>query len=466
MGTLSVLALLIGATSVTTPKAGASPAGTISVHENTPLHPVPSDYSGFSIETGNVCYIVQLAQSDPAFVQLFKTMGPGIFNVGAGTGDRYASWSTTAQSSCAWKHEVVTPSLVDAFFSFAESVGYRVMWQVPLDNGALSADAAEAEAAYVSTMADVDSIEIGNESDRYQGGDTQTTIDDWDTVDQDYRADGGTAPLSGPSVSNQLGASYIRPFLAQDASKIDAVTQHYYVGPAMSQPTPTCQDLLNVGSLPSTVSGYVAIAGSYDLPLILNESNSYSEFGVPGVSNAFCSALWAADLMLIGLESGAQGLYFHGTADYPAGNIADKPEYFTPINEDGSPAPEYYGMLFYAQMTQAGGNQVKVSTPPPGLDAYAVSGGDGRLRVAVINRNAGARTVTLHTANSYHRASEIKLRAPSLTSLSGVTLGGASVTADGTWTPQPFTLTVGGSTLSVKVPAYTGVIITYAPSAS
>ncbi len=138
----------------------APSAKTVTVSETKLLREVPRRYIGFSIEPANLCYVVQLAQTTPAFVQLFKNLGPGTFRVGGNTGDTDASWSSTAGSpTCEWNRLVITPGLVHAFFDFAQRVGYRVIWQVPLNNGNPTQDAAEA--AYVSTMPGLYSIEIG-----------------------------------------------------------------------------------------------------------------------------------------------------------------------------------------------------------------------------------------------------------------------------------------------------------------
>lgn len=443
--------------------AQASATPTVTVSETAPLNAVPSRYTGFSIDPANLCYVVSLAQTDPSFGQLFKNLGPGVFRVGGNTGDTHASWSTTATASCIWNNLVVTPALVQAFFAFAQSVGYQVMWQVPLGNNNPAEDAAEA--AYVSTMPDLQSIEIGNEPNYYTAATTnyQTFINNWDTTYQDYLADGGTAPLSGPGVTSYQ-SFYLTPFLTQDSADITALTEHYYMGKAES--SRTCSDLLAVGKLKSVSVADVSLARSYSLPFIMNETNTYSGVGEKGVSNAFCSALWSADYMLIGLENGVQGMYFHGVADYPKGNSGGAVQYYTPVNENGTPAPEYYGMLFYHQMALSGGSQVGVTTAnAANIDAHAIAGGDGELRVALVNRNSAARSVTVHTALAYAQASEISLSAPALNSLSGVTLGGASVAANGTWTPVPQPVTVTGSTSVIQVPANTGVIVTYSPSA-
>jgi hypothetical protein len=439
----------------------------VTVNENAPLHTVPASYIGFSMEPTQLCYVVSLANSDPAFAQLFRNLGHGVIRVGGNTGDKKASWSTTATSpTCASGKLVVTPSLVDQFFTFVQSIGWKVMWQVPLDNGKYAMDAAEA--AYVSNEAGLLSVEFGNEPNDYSDASTvyDTYISDWNALYQDYLADGGTAPVTGPAAS--IGAKwYVTPFLGQDASHLLALTGHYYFASAGTHRNDTCSTLLyDKGLVPGrgpAASG-VAQAAKYGLPYIMNETNTYSGQGLNGVSNAFCSALWADTYSLAGVSVGAKGINFHGVANYPPGNSWGKPEYYTPINEDGTPAPEYYGMLAAYQLLKAGGSQVSASAAnATELDAYAVMGSDGDLRVALVNRSSTDYQVTVNTSDSYSQASEIVLTAPSLSSLSGVTLGAASVASDGTWTPSPQPISVSGTSSSVSVPAYTAVDVTYAP---
>ena len=165
-----------------------------------------------------------------------------------------------------------------------------------------------------------------------------------------------------------------------------------------------------------------------------------------------------------GLAAGLQGMYFHGTANYAPGNSLGLSQCYTPINEAGTPAPEFYGLLFWQQMSGAGGSQVMAGTQNvTGLDAYAVTGGDGRLRLALVNRDSASITVAAHTSLAYTKASEISLTGPALNSLSGITLGGTAVAADGTWTPHPQPVIVNGTSSTITIPAYTGMIITYSP---
>ena len=213
--------------------------------------------------------MVQLAETTPAFVQLFRNLGPGTFRIGGNTGDNHASWSSTATApTCRWNGLVMTPGLYCLFFAFAQQVGYRVMWQVPLNNGEPLQDAAEA--AYVSTMPDLYSIELGNEPNYYYdaSADYQAYIDDWATTYHDYIADDGGAPVTGPAATVSA-TFYINPFLDQHATDVIVDTGHWYAGTALSNPT--CSTLLQSASRARTASG-VAIASKYGLPFIMNEN--------------------------------------------------------------------------------------------------------------------------------------------------------------------------------------------------
>ena len=66
------------------------------------------------------------------------------------------------------------------------------------------------------------------------------------------------------------------------------------------------------------------------------------------------------------------------------------------------------------------------------LTAYAVRRGDGRIVLAVINKDL-SRDATVTIAGA-PRAEVMRLRAPSVSALKDVSLGGAGVDGDGHWT--------------------------------
>jgi hypothetical protein len=455
--------LVLGLAPLLEPAASSASAGpiTVTVSATTILRAVPDRYLGFSIEAASLCDMMRLAHTNRGFVQLFRDLGPGLFRVGAITGDVSASWSTSSAPMCSWKRTVLTPGLVTDFFRFARSVGYQVMWQVPLGNGKLSEDAAEA--AYAASLPGIYSIEIGNEPNFYPNVVTQYQlyINEWQQVYTRYMSLGGRVGVSGPSTTLRLHVQYFDHFVQEKAGKLLALTQHYYQADTSLDPHLTCLTLLQLQGTPANLAKMASLATSYNLPLILNETNNYLHYGTPNVSNAYCSALWAAYYLLTGLHDGILGIDLHGVPNFPPGNTSGKLEYFAPIDQSGRPAPEYYGLLFYHAVTHAGGSEVAVSTTrATSLDAFAVAGSDGKLRVALLNRAAAPVPVTLQTDSAYARAGEISLTAPSLSSLSGVTLGGASVAPDGTWAPRPRPVALHGHRATVLVPPYEAIVVT------
>ena len=101
------------------------------------------------------------------------------------------------------------------------------------------------------------------------------------------------------------------------------------------------------------------------------------------------------------------------------------------------------------------------------LRVYAIRNGT-RLRLVIVNvdnpANSAARPVAFTLPASYHNGSFYRLSAPSLTATSGISLGGHSVSANGTFAgPAPNSLRVNGKTLSVSVPAGTATVISLTP---
>ena len=94
--------------------------------------------------------------------------------------------------------------------------------------------------------------------------------------------------------------------------------------------------------------------------------------------------------------------------------------------------PGYYGMLFFSQAARGRVVPVEVRGGGVNLTAYGVLGGDGKLRVAMINKDLAADAVVTVAARQ-PRAHVLRLAAPSVGAKDGVTLGGAAVAPDGTW---------------------------------
>jgi Glycosyl hydrolase family 79 C-terminal beta domain len=95
------------------------------------------------------------------------------------------------------------------------------------------------------------------------------------------------------------------------------------------------------------------------------------------------------------------------------------------------------------------------------VKAYAFIGKDHLLRAALINKEPSTDVeVRLISPKKFTHVSAMRLRAPSLESKSGVTLGDTEVLASGRWEPGwPERLTVRGSECIVHLPRASAAIV-------
>jgi hypothetical protein len=88
--------------------------------------------------------------------------------------------------------------------------------------------------------------------------------------------------------------------------------------------------------------------------------------------------------------------------------------------------PEYYGLLMFAQAAPPGSRLIPTAiTNAQGVKVWATRGRQGHTRIVLINESLDRRTIAVNAAGSRSATLE-RLRAPALTSTTGVTLGGQS----------------------------------------
>jgi len=173
------------------------------------------------------------------------------------------------------------------------------------------------------------------------------------------------------------------------------------------------------------------------------------------VSNAFCSALWAADYLLRLASFGCAGVNLHGggagvirgsLGDHLPGEqltpdaaaIAAEGSFYTPIagsREKGfSARPIFYGMKLAG--TLAGGKMrpVTFDQAPTNASAWAAEMSDGQTRLVLINKDP--RQKLQITPATSRDAKVWRLQAPSLTATTGVTLANAQFTPAKPWQPS------------------------------
>jgi hypothetical protein len=412
---------------------------------------IRSGFLGLSLEYQT---IEPYAGSDPAainpvLVALIRNLFPGQrpeLRIGGDSTD-WAWWPTPAVRRPAGIRIDLTPTWLQVTDALASTLDARMILGIDLeaDSGPLAA--AEARAFITGVGAGrVQALELGNEPELYesfgwyrnaQGQAVPGRSPGWSftryvqDLSRIERALPPEAPLAGPAVGAPGWMRDVGRFIkAQPRARI--VTLHRYplqqCGlPAASKQYPSIAHILSPKAsrgLADTVVRYVTDAHGHGDVIRIDEMNTVSCGGAPGVSNAFASALWSVDALFQMARVGVDGVNIHTFrgATY---------ELFTFKRVNGTwtgfVAPQYYGMLMFAQAAPPGSRLLRVGGVSRSLRAWATRARDGRTRVVLINDDTRhARTVGVRAPVSGGPASLERLLAPSVHATSGVTLGGRS----------------------------------------
>src|SRR5256885_9524617 len=186
----------------------------------------------------------------------------------------------------------------------------------------------------------------------------------------------------------------------------------------------------------------------HGLPLRIDEATSVSCAGQVDTSDTFGAALWAVDFSLIAARAGVPGLTFPGgLGPCLSGGTITSPWSSPLCTQPGGllrARPESYALLLLRSLE--GGAFVRADyRTSRDISVYALRAADGSLRVLIDDMEPGgarhlgpARAlaparVVLRVERTYDRASVVRLTAPAIGAKGGVSLGGASVGADGSF---------------------------------
>lgn len=242
-------------------------------------------------------------------------------------------------------------------------------------------------------------------------------------------------------------------FLIRNAQDLTLVDYHAYaLGNCQGPPYKTVTDLLGsfaAESMADNAVPKVAQAAQYGLGLIISEGNNIITCndnglnGVPGVSDAFASALWGTDFLFELANAGVQGFNFMtalGEAYVPVDftstltSASGKPKVYS---YKATVKPLYYGMLLFSQAT---GYQARLLTTDNqtigNVKIWATKDQSGVVRVVAINKDQSkSGNARIRLSSPRGPGSFTRLTAPSVTATKGVTLAGQ--TFDGTLDGRP-----------------------------
>ncbi len=442
---------------------------------------VPSDYLGFSFETAQLEDPTLFAADNRELVSLFKTLSAdGVLRLG-GNSSEFCWWKArpadrppelpeTARSDDNWMPHAFTaiePVAVDRLAGFLEATGWKAIYGLNLGTGTAERDAEEA--AYVAKRLGPRLLyfQIGNEPEYYRNANNRLRGQDWDfekylaqwvTFARAVLARVPDARFGGPDVGSNAKwvADFAEAAPKQLPGRIVACTSHYYVMGPPDSPQSTMQRLLAPDPrVDRDAQRIMSAATQTHISYRMTEGNSCYRGGKPGVSDAFGSALWAADYLLKLASYGCAGVNLHGGSTQvirgalgghlpgaesgpgarpaPAGGT-----FYSPIvgsREAGfSARPVFYGMKLAGIFCGGRMRPVQFEGAHANTTAWAAEMPDGATRMILLNKDARQK-VELLIPSSYD-AKLWRLQAPSLTATADVTLAGAPLKPGATWQPE------------------------------
>jgi hypothetical protein len=428
-------------------------AATISVGRS-PGAAIQSGYLGLSMEIRGIEAYTGYAPRaiNPVFEQLVRNLTPGqrpVLRLGGDTADW--SWYPIAHMGRPLGVRYsLTPTWMQVMRAMSRELDAKLIVGLDLEVNSARVAATEARAILSGIGSHwVSALELGNEPELYD-------VLAWFAVNnvphygrpagwnipaylRDYASIARTLPdypLAGPDVGVPPWIDSLGQFLS-DEPHVRIVTVHHYALDCIADQRVPVSALFSDASTRQFAAGFgpaVAAARSHHVALRMDEMNSVSCGGKPGVSNTFAAALWDLDVMFELAHAGFDGVNIHTRPGNPNQLFA-----FTRVRGawEAQVEPNYYGLLAFAQAAPAGSRLLDITGPSSGpLHAWAVRAPDGSKRIVLINTSMrNGDSVIIHGIREEAGTPIERLSAPSASATGGVTLGGKRF-ADGTKTGE------------------------------
>jgi hypothetical protein len=469
----------------TIPIAGASIAST------TFSQPMDPGFLGFSFEYSALHeYIGRNPDAiNPMLLGLIRLLNPGqtpVIRIGGDSSDD--SWyPIPGMVPPGGINYAITNGWLRTAQAFATDLGSKLIMGINLEANRPSIAAAEAR-AFISGIgaSHIADFEIGNEADLYgsfvwygnrikqafYGRPTTWSFADFLSEFEQWRSVLPPGiPVAGPTFSSTTWMPNLPQFISANPG-LGLVTFHRYPLRGCEN-NPAAADYASVPNLladrssqgiAAQVAPYVTESHSAGVKFRLDELNSAACTGRAGVSDTFASSLWMLDTLFNMAAVGVDGINVHTLP-----KAAYEPFVFTESRAGTWSAdvrPDYYGMLMFADADPPGSKLLNVSTTDSPLKVWAVQTPSGHINVVLINNDyTQGYSVHFTLPGAQSPLTEMNLTAPSITSTTGVTLGGQSF-PDGTTTPElsgtKVTSTLAPTALgyNVSVPAGSAMMLT------
>jgi hypothetical protein len=363
----------------------------------------------------------------------------------------------------------------------AAASGWRVLLTVGLAHYDPAAAAREVRAAKHALGHWLAGVEVGNEPDAYARHGLRSLA--WNPAHYDFevrayrRAIHRLAPgvpLAAPGVSGSHSFVSWGRAIAR-AQRPSLLTGHHYPLGCHQLPPPSIAGLLSMQTrrlAAVSLLRYMAVSRASRIPFRMDELNSVSCGGRPGISDTFASALWATDYVSQTMAAGVAGVNLQGN---PANCLGYSPVCAASAGRLArgllTAQPVWYSLLLTSALVGDRPLRTTVSSAKgPNVAVRSLLAPDGSLHVVIVDEDpAGSPPVAvrLGVGKRFRSATALLLTGPSPEATSGVTLGGTAVSPDGGWRPPSRlgSMPALGGEITVTLPSSSAALVTAAPAA-
>jgi hypothetical protein len=440
--------------------------------------PVPQSFIGLSFELSSLPLVARYGESGD-LVAMLRSLGPGVLRFGGVSADSQVAWTDAQTPRPAWAASVINADDLRALAVLAQRSGWRVLLTIGFGHPDIQAAVREVRAASSILGPSLEAIELGNEPNAYAAHALRS--EPWtyaqygaeaSAYEQAIAAGVPGVPLAGPDVTGSRAfdewgtgeAVNLKPAL---------LTGHHYPLGCHQKVAPSISRLLSPRTRRRelrSIQLYMRVARGAAIPFRLDEANSVSCGGTPGISDTFASSLWALDYTLQTMAAGMAGINFHA---HPANCTGYSPVCATTPAELSAGTlhaqPEWYALLLARSLIGDRPLSAAINSGRPrNADVIAMLAPYGAIHLVVIDYEPpGSKKLALkvHLSAGFGAATVLSLRASSRAAKSAVALGGAVVAADGSFTPPPARRLgrVRGGTLRFTVSPSSAQLITVYP---
>ncbi|MGO9249241.1 MAG: glycosyl hydrolase family 79 C-terminal domain-containing protein [Solirubrobacteraceae bacterium] len=486
---LAAIALAIASPSSAPAQPSPLPV-TVTIDPFAPGAQVPARFLGLSFEMAALDQLAPYANHGD-LVTLLRSLGPGMLRFGGITADENVAFTDAAVPRPAWASSTFGPEQLRDLGVLARRSGWHVLLTVGLAHDEPAAAAQEVASAHRALGPYLAAVEIGNEPNSYGSHGFRTLpwiAQGYEEEVSGYRESIASltpnVPIAGPDVSGSgvFGEWGEEEALSQQPALL---TGHHYPLGCAQTPPPSIESLLSTatrGLAAQSLETYMRIARTYRIPLRIDETNTVSCGGLPGVSDTFASALWATGYITQAMTAGAAGINLQGNPMHCVG--------YTPLCTPDPVAatagslraqPEWYALLLsrslvgcrplpttVAPATGAPAPPPVATTATPNLVDASFSCPGHSMRVVLVDDEppgSSPLALTLNVGAGLGTARIMRLTAPAPSATSGVLLGGSAVAAGGSWSAPTSTesTTTHAGALALELAPSSAVLITVRP---